>query len=444
MTVSRTISIGFALVIAMGTLLLMLPISTCSRTWSDPLVALFTATSAVSVTGLSVVNVGMFYSFSGQLVIALLVQVGGLGYMSATTFLLLLLGRQFGLKDKISLQQSLDIPKLAGVVQLVRSIVITALVIELLGIILLLPVFWPEHGWKYGLYLAFFYSINAFNNAGFSIFSNGLNLYISSPLLNFVIPILIILGGIGYQVLVELYFWLRSRLDQNPACIILSLNFKVVTSTTVFLLILGIIALLSMEFNNPATLGPLDLNQKLLAAWFQSVSARSGGFNTINTGQLTTASMSLIIVLMFIGASPGGTGSGIKTTTLRVLFNCTLATLQGRKEVLCYQRQIPTRLIMKAVSVIFGSLLVVIIATMLIALSDSQLDLANILFEVVSAFATVGLSTGITASISPLGQLVLIATMYVGRVGVLLLMSAILGDPSRSTISYPEENLLVG
>lgn len=297
---------------------------------------------------------------------------------------------------------------------------------------------------KYGLYLAFFHSINAFNNAGFSIFSNGLNLYVSSPLLNFVIPILIILGGIGYQVLVELYFWLRARLDRDPACIILSLNFKVVTSTTVFLLILGVIALLSMEFDNPATLGPLSLNQKLLAAWFQSVSARSGGFNTINTGQLTTASMSLIIVLMFIGASPGSTGSGIKTTTLRVLFDCTLATLQGRKEVLCYQRQIPTRLIMKAVSVIFGSLLVVIIATMIIALSDSQLDLVNILFEVVSAFATVGLSTGITASVSPLGQLALIATMYVGRVGVLLLMSTIIGDPSPSAISYPEENLLVG
>ena len=412
--------------------------------WSDPLTALFTATSAVSVTGVSVVDVGTFYSFWGQLIIALLVQIGGLGYMSATTFLLLLLGRQFGLKDRLALQQSLEIPKLAGVVQIVRSIVVTTIVIELLGMLLLIPVFLPEYGLKYGLFLAYFYSVNAFNNAGFSLFSNGLNSYVASPLINLVLPGLIILGGIGYQAIAELYLWLRTRLDRDPTCVNFSLNFKVVTSTTVFLLILGTIALLGAEFNNPTTLGHLSLNQKLLAAWFQSVTARSGGFNTITTGQLTTVSLLLMIVLMFIGASPGSTGSGIKTTTLRVLLNCTSATLQGRKEVLCYQRQIPLELIMKAVSVIVGSLLVVIVATTLIALSDPQLDLIKLLFEVVSAFGTVGLSTGITASISATGQLVLIATMYIGRVGVLLLMSAILGNPSPSALSYPEENLLVG
>lgn len=444
MTVSRTICLGFLAIITLGTLLLMLPISTYNGTWNEPVTALFTATSAVSVTGLSVVDVGRFYSFWGQVAIALLVQVGGLGYMSATTFLLLVLGRQFGLKDKLALQQSLDMPGLAGVVQLVRSIVITTAIVELVGMVLLFPVFWPEYGFKYGTYLAWFLSISAFNNAGISLFYDNLISYATSPLLNFVIAALIISGGIGYQVIRELYLWVRDRLAKNPERFVFSLHFKVVTSTTIFLLLFGTIALLVAEFDNPSTLGSFNLGHKILAAWFQSVAARSGGFNTIDTGQLRPAPLLITIVLMFIGASPGGTGSGIKTTTLRVLLSCTLATLQGRKEVLCYQRQIPTGLMMKAVSVLVGSLLVVIVSTTLIALTDPQMLFIKVLFEVVSAFGTVGLSTGITSQISTFGQLVLIATMYIGRVGVLLLMNALLGSPSPSAIQYPEENLLVG
>ncbi|WP_449418818.1 TrkH family potassium uptake protein [Phormidium nigroviride] len=444
MTVSRTICLGFLTLITAGAILLVMPFSTSDGTWSDPVTALFTSTSAVCVTGLSVVDVGKYYSFWGQVCLVALVQVGGLGYMTATTFLLLLLGRKFGLKDKVALQQSLDKSGLAGVVQLVKSILATTVLFELTGVFLLLLVFVPKLGFYEGLWSSVFHSINAFNNAGFSLYSDSLMGYVDSPLVNFVITILIIFGGIGYQVIMEMYLWTRDRLSKSHACIIFPLNFKVVTSTTIALLIFGTLAFLLLEFNNPATFGPLNFGQKVMAAWFQSVTPRTAGFNTIDIGKMTQPALFLTVLLMFIGASPGSTGGGIKTTTFRLLFSCTEAVLEGKEEVQCYQRQIPQALILKTVGVVFGSLVVVMTATILIELANPELEFMPALFEAVSAFATVGLSTGITAKLSLLSKLVVIVTMYIGRVGVLLLMGAILGDPKPCNFKFPEENLLVG
>ncbi|MDF0555379.1 TrkH family potassium uptake protein [Kamptonema sp. UHCC 0994] len=444
MTVSRTICLGFIAVIVAGAILLAMPFSTSDGTWSDPVTALFTSTSAVCVTGLSVVDVGKYYSFWGQFCLVALVQIGGLGYMTATTFLLLLLGRKFGLKDKVALQQSLDKSGLAGVVQLVKSILATTVLFELTGVFLLLLVFVPKFGFYQGLWSSVFHSINAFNNAGFSLYSDSLMGYVDSPLVNFVITILIIFGGIGYQVIMEMYLWTRDRLSKSHACIIFPLNFKVVTSTTLALLIFGTLAFFLLEFNNPATLGSLNLGQKVMAAWFQSVTPRTAGFNTIDIGKMTQPALFLTVLLMFIGASPGSTGGGIKTTTFRLLFSCTEAVLEGKEEVQCYQRQIPQALILKTVGVVFGSLVVVMTATILIELANPELEFMPALFEAVSAFATVGLSTGITAKLSVFSKLVVIMTMYIGRVGVLLLMGAILGDPKPCNFKFPEENLLVG
>ncbi|HLO51986.1 MAG TPA: TrkH family potassium uptake protein [Kamptonema sp.] len=444
MTVPRTICLGFIAVIITGALLLAMPFSTSDGTWSDPVTALFTSTSAVCVTGLSVVDVGKYYSFWGQVCLVGLVQIGGLGYMTATTFLLLLLGRKFGLKDKVALQQSLDKSGLAGVVQLVQSILATTVLFELTGVFLLLLVFVPKHGFNQGLWSSIFHSINAFNNAGFSLYSDNLIGYIDSPLVNIVIGSLIIFGGIGYQVIMEMYLWLRDCLAKNSTCIIFSLNFKVVTSTTLALLILGTLAFLTTEFNNPDTFGNLNFVQKVMAAWFQSVTPRTAGFNTIDIGKMTEAGLFITIALMFIGASPGSTGGGIKTTTFRLLFSCTEAVLEGKEDVQCYQRQIPNALILKTIGVVFGSVIVVIAATTLIELANPELELIHILFEAMSAFATVGLSTGITAKLSAFSKLVIVVTMYIGRVGVLLLMGAILGDPKPCTFKFAEENLLVG
>jgi trk system potassium uptake protein TrkH len=444
MTVSRTICLGFLAVITVGTILLMMPFSLASGTWNDLIVALFTATSAVCVTGLGVVDTGTYFSFWGQLFIILLVQVGGLGYMTTTTFLILLLGRRFDLRQKVAIQQALDRPGMQGSAQVIRSIISMTLIFEITGIFLLMPVFVPDYGFERGLWLAIFHSINSWNNAGFSLFKDNLIGYQSSLLLNLVVSGLIIFGGIGYQVILEMYLWVRDRLQRKPERIVFSLDFKVGTSTTLVLLITGMVAFFFIEQRNPETFGSLSLGNKLLAAWFQSVTPRTAGFNTIDIGKMTTAGLFLTIALMFIGASPGGTGGGIKTTTLRVLTSCTKAILQGKEEVLLYQRQVAIPLILKAVGVLLGSVATVIGSTILIALTDPNLDFIQILLEVVSAFATVGLSSGITANVSALAKLILIATMYIGRVGVLLLMSALLGDPRPTAIRYPEENLLVG
>lgn len=444
MTVSRTIALGFLAVITAGALLLMLPFSTTDGTWSDPITALFMSTSAVCVTGLAVVDVGKYYSFWGELWLVLLVQIGGLGYMTATSFLLLLLGRRFGLKDKVALQQSLDKPGLAGVVQLVQSILATTLLFELTGVFLLMSVFVPQYGFKDGVWSAIFHSVNSFNNAGFSLYSDNLIGYVTSPMVNFTVGGLIIFGGIGYQVIMEMYLWLRDRFKKSPICTVFSLNFKVVTSTTAVLLILGTLALLVLEYNNPGTFGPLNFPQKVMAAWFQSVTPRTAGFNTIDYSKMSEAGLFLTVALMFIGASPGSTGGGIKTTTFRILFCCSTAVLEGQEEVECYQRQIPPALILKTISVVFGSLLVAFTSAILIELTNPQVEFIQALFEAVSAFGTVGLSTGITAKISAIGKLILVATMYVGRVGVLLLMSAAFGDPKPRSFKYAEESLLVG
>lgn len=444
MTVARTICLGFLAVITVGTILLMMPFSTSNGAWNNLTVALFTSTSAVCVTGLSVVDPGTYFSFWGQFFIALLAQIGGLGYMTTTTFLILLIGRRFDMRQKIAIQQALDRPGMSGSTQVIRSIIATTLIFEITGTFLLLPAFVPEYGWSKGLWLAIFHSINAWNNAGFSLFKDNLIGYQSSFLVVFTITMLIIFGGIGYQVILEMYLWLRDRIFKKAQNQVFSLDFKVATSTTLILLMFGTVAFFCIEIRNPETFGSLNLRDQILVAWFQSVTPRTAGFNTIDIGKMTTAGLFITIALMFIGASPGGTGGGMKTTTLRVLTSCTKAILQGKEEVLLYDRKIAISLILKAVGVLVASVTTVILATILISLTDPTLDFIQILFEVVSAFATVGLSTGITGSITTTAKLILIMTMYIGRVGVLLLMSAILGDPRPTRIHYPEENLLVG
>ncbi len=444
MTVARTICLGFFAVILAGAILLTMPFSVTNGGWGDPIVALFTSTSAVCVTGLSVVDVGTYFTFWGQLWVALLAQIGGLGYMTTTTFLILLIGKRFDLRQKIAIQQALDRPGLQGSRQIIKSIIAVTLIFEITGVFLLFLAFAPKYGLSGGLWQAIFHSINAWNNAGFSLFSNNLIDYQSSFLVVFTVTGLIIFGGIGYQVILEAYLWIRDRLRKEPNKLMFSLDFKVAVSTTVILLILGTIAFLAVEYKNTNTLGNLNTKDQFLAAWFQSVTPRTAGFNTIDIGKMSNAGLFITIALMFIGASPGGTGGGIKTTTLRVLTSCTKAILQGKEEVLLYDRKISLNLVLKAVAVLIGSSATVIVSTILIALTDSEIPFINIFFEVVSAFATVGLSTGITASVTTGAKLILIATMYIGRVGILLLMSALLGDPKPTRIHYPEENLLVG
>ncbi len=443
MTIARTICLGFIATIAVGTILLLMPFSTSSGDWNNLIVALFTSTSAVCVTGLIVVDTGSYFSFWGELIILLLIQIGGLGYMMTTTFLMLLVGKKFDFRQKLAIQESFDRPFLQGSQNLSISILATTLIFEITGVFFLLKSFSANYDFNRSLWLAIFHSISAWNNAGFSLFEDSLVSYQGSILINVVISALIIFGGIGYQVIIEMYLWIVNKIKYKQR-FIFSLNFKVVISTTIFLLIFGWLSFYFTEIRNPDTLGNLDFQGKLLAAWFQSVTTRTAGFNTIDLGKMTTAGLFLSIGFMFIGASPSGTGGGIKTTTLRILANSTRSVLRGKDDVIMYQRQVPVSLILKAVAVIFGSALTVIIVTFLISFVEPDIDSIRLFFEAVSAFATVGVSTGITGSLSIISKLILIITMYMGRVGILLLMAAILGDPPPNRIQYPEENLLVG
>jgi trk system potassium uptake protein TrkH len=444
MTIARTICLGFLAVISLGTILLILPFSTSTGNWGNPLVALFTTTSAVCVTGLVVVDTGTYFSFWGQAIIALLIQIGGLGYMSTTTFLMLLLGRKFDLMQKFAIQESFDRPFLQGSQNLIVSIVATTLIFEITGIFCMFPKFAADLGLDRGLWFAIFHSISAWNNAGFGLLPDNLVKYQSSLIINLVITGLIIFGGIGYQVIIEMYFWLENIIKKKKEKFGFSLNFKVVTNTTLILLVCGTIGFFFTELYNQGTFGSLSIKDKILAAWFQSVTSRTAGFNTVDIGKMTTAGLFITMGLMFVGASPSGTGGGIKTTTLRIISNCTRAVLRGQEEVNLYQRQVPVPLILKALAVVFGSAMTVILGTILISFADPKESLIKILFEVISAFATVGLSTGITASLSAFSQIILISIMYIGRVGVLLLIAAIIGERHPSVIKYPEENLLVG
>lgn len=443
MTPAKTICLGFLGMISLGTFFLCLPLSTTDGTWSNLITALFTSTSAVCVTGLSVVDVGKFYSPFGQGVLLLLCQVGGLGYMTTTTFLLQIIGRKFSLREKITLQQALDIPGIEGVVNLVQSIIATTLIIELTGVFILVFVFQQQFPLDRSLWLAVFHSVSAFNNAGFSLFSDSLVGYNRSIVVNLTIPLLIILGGIGYQVILEGFLWLRTKLLGLPQRIVFSLNFRVAVSTTLVFLFLGTIFFRLSEINSPAFSG-LNNWEKWMAAWFQSVTTRTAGFNTIDNSKLSFAGLFITIAWMFVGASPGGTGGGIKTTTSRILFACTSTALKGEEEVHLYGRRIPNMLVLKAIGVAVGSLFTVICSTVLLSITDPKFSFIEILFESTSAFSTVGLSLGITSQVSPIGQIVLIVTMYTGRVGVLLLMAALMRPPKPTMVQYPEETLLVG
>jgi trk system potassium uptake protein TrkH len=304
--------------------------------------------------------------------------------------------------------------------------------------------FVPEFGWSQGLWQALFHSVSAFNNAGFSLFPDSLVRYSVSPVIVLSISLLIFLGGIGYQTIMETFLWLRKYLRSQGRLFFFSMHFKTVTSTTLFLLLVGFVGFYATEQYETGTLALRSHSDRLWLALFQSVTARTAGFNTIDIGAMSTAGLFLMISLMFVGASPGSTGGGIKTTTLRILVNCTQTVLRGGDDVILYRRQVPKEMLMKAFAVVMGSLTTVIFAVMAISVSDPNFTFVEVLFEAVSAFATVGLSMGITAKLSTLAKLIIITLMYIGRVGVLLLMEAFLGEPQVSEIDYPEEDLLVG
>ncbi|MGG1399279.1 TrkH family potassium uptake protein [Bacillus salipaludis] len=434
----KVLVLGFALIIFIGALLLTMPISTTNGQGLSFLNALFTATSATCVTGLVVVDTGTTFTMFGQLVILFMIQIGGLGFMTFATLFAFLIGKRISLKERILLQESLNNLSMEGIVRLARRILIFTAVIELTGASLFALRFSFDMPLGNAIYYGIFHAISLFNNAGFDLMGefHSLTSYVDDPSVVLTSCALITLGGIGFIVMNEIYEFRVSRR--------LSLHTKVVLMTSLFLLVVGTIGVFSFEYANPKTLKPLSFLGKFLGALFQSVTARTAGANTISIGDMTHPSLFLIIILMFIGASPGSTGGGIKTTTFTTLIGAVWSQIRGKEDVIFYRQRIVYETIYKAITVAFSGLFLVVVITMLLTITESGKDFLMILFEATSAFATVGLSMGLTPELSHVGKGLIIFTMFAGRVGPLTIAFAVTMRRNPDAFRYPKGKIMIG
>lgn len=430
--------LGFALIILIGTILLTLPVSTMDGKGLHFLNALFTATSATCVTGLVVVDTGTTFTLFGQLVILSMIQVGGLGFMTFATLFAFLLGKRISLKERILLQESLNNISMEGIVRLAKRILIFTFVIELTGAVLLTIRFSFDFPIGKAIYYGVFHSISNFNNAGFDLMGefHSLTSYVDDPIVTLTVCALIVLGGIGFIVMNELYEY---RLSKK-----LSLHTKIVLVTTIFFVALGTVGIFFLELTNDKTIKPLTLSGKILGSLFQSVTARTAGANTLSIGDLRHASLFLIIVLMFIGASPGSTGGGIKTTTFTTLMGAVWSQIRGKEDVIFYRQRIGYETIYKALTVTLSGLFLVMVVTLVLTITETGKDFLMIMFEATSAFATVGLSMGLTPELSSIGKGIIIFTMFAGRVGPLTIAYAVTIRRNPDAFRYPKGKIMIG
>jgi len=435
LTPAQVLVFGFSGVILAGTILLTMPFAVQPGAGVNFLVSLFTATSAVCVTGLVVVDTGTHWSLAGQVIILVLIQVGGLGIMTMATLFAILLGRKIGLRERLLIRESLNQVSIEGIVRLVKYLLLFTFGTEVV-FALILGVRWSaDYGWQKGLWFGIFHAVSAFNNAGFDIFGGFQSLtgYREDFTVNLSVTALIIVGGIGFSVVVDL--WQHRSLKR------IALHSKLVLLVSAVLVLFGTLLILSLEWSN--TLKPLSLHGKVLAAYFQSVTPRTAGYSTLDVGGLREATQFLIIVLMFIGASPGSTGGGVKTATVGVLVLAVLSQIAGKEDVELFDRRIPRYQIYKALTILLMAVALVVSISLVLSVTEKA-SLLQVLFETVSAFGTVGLSTGITQTLTPVGQMLIIITMFVGRLGPLTVAFALAQRKRRTVLRFPEENIIVG
>lgn len=437
--------LSFLAVIFMGSLLLSLPISSASGHAVPYLDALFTATTATCVTGLVTLPTVTTWSVFGQAVILILIQVGGLGVITIMSALMLLLHKRMGIGDRLLLQDAFNLNSLSGIVRFVKRVLLGTFLVEGVGALLYMTVFIPEFGMK-GIWISVFTSISAFCNAGIDIIAeNSLCNYTTNPIINTVTSLLIILGGIGYIVWWDVMGLGKGTTGKkNRRFGNLTLHSKIAISATLILIFGGGILIFLFEFNNPLTIGEMSLFDKIQVSLFQSVTTRTAGFATIPQQNLTNASSILCLLLMFIGGSPVGTAGGIKTVTVAVLAVSALATIRNKQDVSLFNRNISKQAINKAVAVTVMSFVIMFLSTILLsAVTDA--DALDILFETISATATVGLTRDLTPYLNTAGKIVIIGTMYLGRVGPISLALAMNSSKKhQNIIKNPTEEISVG
>lgn len=452
---TQIIVFGVVFMILLGSLLLMLPFATVEGHQVKFIDALFMSTSAVCVTGLSVYESLSFFTIFGKCIILVLIQIGGLGFITVVTLVFIALGKKITLMERTLIQQSFNLSTTQGMVRFVKKIVVGSLIVELIGVFFLSIAFIPEFGIQHGIAKAVFHSISAFCNAGLSIFDgDSLTDYSGNYIVNITMISLIILGGLGFTVwfdFIEFFKGLRKKeFGFSNGLKRLSLNSKLALTVTIILTLVGWLFFFMVEFNNPLTLGGEKLHTKILSSLFLSVTLRTAGFTTIAQAGLTSSSKFLSIMLMMIGGSPAGTAGGIKTVTTGVIAAAVISVIKGNDSINIYRKNISFDTLQKALSVAIMLLMVSYISSIILSVTERNIPLdiefIDILFESTSALSTTGLSTGITPYLTWIGKLVIMFCMFLGRLGPVTVAVALTTkrNNSKNLIHYPEEKILVG
>lgn len=441
---TKLLVLSFAVLILIGAVLLSMPFSSRSGEWTPFINALFTATSASCITGLVVYDTYTYWSTAGQVIILALIQVGALGIITLATFFSILLRKKVGIKGRILAQESINFFSYFDVLKIIKKIVAVTLIFELIGALLLSSSFVSKFG-AIGFYMGIFNSISAFCNAGFDITSAAVNgEYLSmtpfnnDPVIIYTLSVLIIIGGLGFSVWRDLYEYKRNKQ--------LMFHTKLVLVITAFLLVSGALFFFANEYSNPKTMGAMSLFEKINASIFQSTAARTAGYNSINLSDMKEMSKVFTVFLMFVGAAPGSTGGGIKLTTFGVLIMAILSQVRGSGSIILFKNRINQQTVNKALSIAgLSMILVTVIATVIVTL-QSNFSFLDILYETVSAFGTVGLSLGATPLLNNISKVLIILTMFLGRVGPVSFAIALTLKQSRRTTDmvYPEAKILVG
>lgn len=451
MSPTRLIALSFFLVIFIGAVLLSFDISNQGENTSF-INHLFIATSATCVTGLVPVVVAEQYSFIGQLIIILLIQIGGLGFLTLLNVFYVFIHKKLSLKNKIVMQEALNQESIKDISLYIKRVFIYTFTIELIGAICLSFVFIPEYGIK-GIYYSLFHAISAFCNAGFDVLgSNSLIPYYNHLWINIVISSLIILGGIGFVVMIELrYSFINYKQKYKQFSLktylhTITVHTKIVLLTTFVLIFLGMIVILMLEYHNPNTIAMMPLKDKLIVSYFQSVTLRTAGFASVDMAALTPATKMFMSIVMFIGGSPAGTAGGIKTVTFVLMLLHIYSLIKGSENVNVFDKTIDVNIVKRALTIIIISFVICILGLFALSISEN-VDFIDLIFEVFSAFATVGLSAGLTPRLSVIGKLVVIILMYIGRIGpvtMVLLFARKYNSKKGKDIVYAKENVLIG
>lgn len=443
----QVILLGFLITIFVGSILLALPIATQSGQATPYIDALFTATTSVCVTGLIVETTMTHWSIFGQAVIILLVQIGGLGVITITTGMFFMLRKRITLGNRMLIQESMGLNTMTGLVPLVKKILIGTGIIEGIGAVLYATQYVPEFGIGYGVWAAIFNSISAFCNAGMDIVrDDSLRSYVTNPVMNFTTMGLIILGGLGFVVWKDLWQGFKKIIkDKVPVKRMIQqwrLQTKIVLSITSFLILFGTILIFLFEYHNPATMESLSLPQKIQASLFQSVTTRTAGFETVAQAALTDASSLVSMFLMIIGGSPTGTAGGVKTVTFAILVFCVLSVAKQEESITLFKRRVPQNLLAKALAIIVINLIVLMTSVLLLLVFDHGTFMDSC-YECVSALATVGLTKGLTPNLTIAGKVIIIITMYLGRVGPISMAIGFSQKNKKKMVMYPEQDLIL-